>query len=171
MNHKPHIAFAGFARVGKDEAGAVLVANGYKRMAFGDIIKAQLDNLIKEHFGFSAFTTNTAEKTKIRCTLESWGEDNYESILKQFMEQMSKSELPVVNTRIMRAREVIEWKKAGGVVVLVVRPGTAPFGKFETDCMMEILPLIDYTIDNDSDLTALQAKVLDLARKLEKGTI
>lgn len=41
--HYPkHIALTGYARTGKDKIGEVLVGLGYKRHAFGDIIKAQV---------------------------------------------------------------------------------------------------------------------------------
>lgn len=154
----PLIAFTGYARSGKDEAARPLIAAGYKRVAFGDIIKRQLDDIIKQHLGFSAFTEVDAEKKRIRRTLESWGEDNYERIFFEFFDTLPT---PSVNTRLCRATEAREWRSRGGIVVEVRRPGVFA----ETDraaAWVEELRnerLIDLTLNNAGNVAELHANV------------
>ena len=89
-----------------------MTIRGYERSSFGDIIKRQLDPIIRLHFGFSAFTTDQNQKARIRRTLESWGEDNYAAIFQEYF-----SNLPArsVNTRLVRVTEAEEWLLRGGV--------------------------------------------------------
>ena len=58
------IAFAGYAREGKDAAATRLISLGWKRIAFGDIIKRQIDSLVQQHLGFSAFTENDTKRSR-----------------------------------------------------------------------------------------------------------
>ena len=82
------IAFAGFARSGKDSAAQTFLDIGYIRANFGDIIKADLDVVILKRFGFSAFTENTEQKKMIRSTLEWYGMDAYELTSKEYFEKI-----------------------------------------------------------------------------------
>jgi len=99
------IALTGYGGCGKDELARPLVAHGYTRRCFGDVIKRQLDPLIREHFGFSAFTSDLAEKAKIRPILEQWGECNYDRVAGEFFDTVPEY---CVNTRISRMGEVEE---------------------------------------------------------------
>ena len=103
------IAFAGYAREGKDAAAQRLITSGWKRCAFGDIIKAQLDPLMKEHLGFSAFTEDDTQKKQIRPILEQWGEVNYDGVMREFFDTLPPR---AVNTRLVRLREAKEWVAA-----------------------------------------------------------
>lgn len=152
------IAFVGYARAGKDEAAKPLIAAGFRRICFGDIIKSQVDFLIKQHLGFSAFTEVTEQKAKIRRTLENWGEDNYENIFNEFFDTLS---IPSVNTRLCRVREAREWRARGGAIVQVVRPGVGPETDWSRDRLAELHGerLIDHTLHNDGTLEELFQKV------------
>jgi hypothetical protein len=103
------IAFAGYAREGKDAAAQRLIADGWKRCAFGDIIKRQMDPLINHHLGFSAFTEDDTQKKKIRPILEQWGEVNYDGVMREFFDTLPAR---AVNTRLVRLREAKEWMEA-----------------------------------------------------------
>lgn len=157
----PRVAFTGYARSGKDACGKVLIQQGYKRVAFGDIIKRQLDPVIRVHFGFSAFTESDEEKKKIRGTLEHWGEDNYDAIFKEFFETLPEL---AVNTRLVRAREAEEWVKQGGVIYEVSRPGCVAETNFAERMMNEmwLSGLVAGTIINDGTLEDLERQVIDL---------
>lgn len=154
----PLIAFTGYARSGKDEAAKPLIAAGYNRVAFGDIIKAQCDSMVRQHLGFSAFTEVDSEKVQIRRTLQYWGEDNYENIFREFFERLTP---PAVNTRLCRLREAEEWVRRGGILVNVTRPGVGP----ETPWSQEINAairgsgLIHTTIDNCGTIEQLYEAV------------
>jgi hypothetical protein len=131
----PLIAFVGYARTGKDEAAKTLIAAGYSRVCFGDIIKMQLDEVIQKHLKFSAFTEISEEKAKIRRTLENWGEDNYDNIFAHFFNTLPT---PSVNTRLCRVREGKEWVARGGTIVEVTRPGVGPETDWSRDRLEEL---------------------------------
>jgi hypothetical protein len=156
---KKLIAFAGYARSGKDEAAKPLIARGYQRRAFGDYIKQDLDWLVRERFGFSAFTEVDAEKAKIRRTLENWGEDNYDNILRRFLADLPEL---AVNTRLVRTREAEAWRSRGGVIVEIVRPGAQPATQWEHDRLQELRDggFIDAEIFNEADIEHLHDRVL-----------
>jgi hypothetical protein len=116
--NKNLIAFTGYARAGKDEAAKPLIEAGWKRHAFGDLIKLQLDPLIRQHLGFSAFTELDSQKQTIRGTLEQWGESNYFNIMRDYFDILPEK---CVNVRLCRKAEAMEWKKRGGIIVEVRR--------------------------------------------------
>lgn len=156
------IALHGYAGVGKDEVGKILVAKyGLTRVAFGDIIKADLDALAREHLGFSAFTQDREQKARIRELLVHWGYTNYESIERRFFSTLPEQ---AVNTRIFRARECEQWRARGGVVIEVTRLGTGPAEPNEERELAECfrLGLIDDTIANDGSLADLERQVDEL---------
>ena len=152
------VAFAGFADAGKDEAARPLLEAGYWRVCFGDIIKTQLDPLIREHFGFSAFTEDRTQKERIRRVMEAWGEDNYSAICDAFFRDL---EPPSVNTRLVRVREARLWTERGGIVVRVNRPGRTGATQWERDRLVELERggFVSGSIENDGDIAGLQAKV------------
>ena len=80
LNKKPIvIGVGGFARSGKDTfvkiARKILSQNGMssKRLAFADALKEEMDPFLKQHYGISAWTDNTEEKTIIRPFLVAHG--------------------------------------------------------------------------------------------------
>jgi hypothetical protein len=156
------IAFAGYAGAGKDEAAIPLIQRGYTRCCFGDIIKRQLDPVIQHHFGFSAFTADREQKGRVRRTLESWGEDNYEAIFKEFFSQLPDK---AVNTRIIRAREATEWRNLGGIIVEINRPDLRQETAWSHDMLEELRTggFIDATIVNGGSVADLHQAVNTLA--------
>lgn len=156
------VAFCGFARVGKDEAGKALIAKGYERVCFGDLIKGDLTELIREHLGFSAFTQVDAEKQRIRALLELWGDINYDNIFRRFFSVLPEY---AVNTRLVRTREAREWLSRGGVLIWVHRPGVGPCTNWEFAASRELsevfkeFPDQTFEVFNDSDLSHLSAQI------------
>jgi hypothetical protein len=152
------IAFCGYSRTGKDTAALPLLVAGYERRAFGDIIKRQIDTLVTHHMGFSAFTTISEEKAKIRRTLESWGEDNYDAILEEFFNELPER---CVNTRLCRVREARRWIEEGGVLVEIARKPNLPHTEWEQRTMVEMrsLGLVSKVIHNDSTEAELHRHV------------
>lgn len=155
------VAFAGYARSGKDVAAQVLIEKGYKRVAFGDIIKRQVDGLVRQHLGFSAFTENDAQKRQIRGLLEQWGEANYDGVMKEFFDSLPDR---AVNTRLVRAREAREWLDRGGVIIRVRRPGILPATDWERERLSELYDagLISAEVDNDKDPQYLWGQVVSM---------
>jgi hypothetical protein len=162
------IAFCGFAGAGKDEAARPLIAAGWLRFNLGDLIKSQLDPVIREQMGFGAFTELAGEKAKIRRTLEMWGEDNYDNLVRDYFRDIDMHLVQgraIVNTKLMRHNEAILWKERGGKIYLINNPRVSAFGQFELDCMKELMAdatLIDRVIHNDGNVVWLHMIVQDL---------
>jgi 5'(3')-deoxyribonucleotidase len=156
------IALCGYARAGKDEAAKALVADGYERRCFGDIIKSQLDELMLTHIGISAFTDEDDEKRQIRGVLEHWGDANYDRITNEFFAKLPPR---TVNTRLVRVREAQEWKARGGCIVEIERPGFGPASQWEHDNLAELRAsgLIDHTLQNDASIEQLHDTIRRLA--------
>jgi dephospho-CoA kinase len=152
------IALHGYARTGKDTVGAMLVNKGLTRVAMGDIIKADLDGLVQQHLGFSAFTQDDVQKKRIREVLVHWGYANYESVERRFFDNLPER---AVNTRIFRVRECERWVQLGGVVWEVWRPGFGPAEAKEAEELdaCRRAGLIARQITNDGDLSALAEEV------------
>jgi len=160
------IAFAGYAREGKDAAAQRLIASGWKRCAFGDIIKRQLDPLIKHHLGFSAFTEDDTQKKQIRPILEQWGEVNYDGVMREFFDTLPAR---AVNTRLVRLREAKEWMRRGGVILRIRRPGVEPATDWERDRLQELYDggAIHDTILNEGTVEQLWNRVQHYAERVD----
>jgi hypothetical protein len=148
------VAFTGYAGAGKDVAAEPLIAAGYSRRCFGDIIKGQIDPLIQKYLGFSAFTENRVQKAVIRPLLETWGEANYDSIMEEFFDTLPER---AVNTRLCRTREAEEWVARGGKIFEVRRPRVGPATDWERNELASLrrAGLIYDTIDNDATVDNL----------------
>jgi hypothetical protein len=155
------VAFCGVARAGKDEAGKALIANGYAKRCFGDIIKRQLDDLVRGQLGFSAFTEDDKQKQTIRSILEQWGDVNYDSILDEFFTSLPTKS---VNTRLVRVREAKEWKARGGQLVEIERPGYSAVSDWEAENLAELRAsgLIDHKLINNGTVDELHDAILEL---------
>jgi hypothetical protein len=160
------IAFAGYAREGKDAAAQRLIASGWKRCAFGDIIKRQLDPLIKHHLGFSAFTEDDTQKKQIRPILEQWGEVNNDGVMREFFDTLPAR---AVNTRLVRLREAKEWMRRGGVILRIRRPGVEPATDWERDRLQELYDggAIHDTILNEGTVEQLWNRVQHYAERVD----
>lgn len=157
------IAFAGYARCGKDTACDALVPLGYKRVAFGDIIKRYIDPICWQYAGFSAFTQVDEQKKQIRGLLEQAGEAFYDMVTTEFFENLPEK---AVNSRIVRLREAYKWKERGGNIVMIVRPEVAPATEWEAARLAELqnAGVIDMTILN-TDINEFQEEVIEYARQ------
>lgn len=157
------IAFAGYARCGKDTACDALVPHGYKRVAFGDIIKRMIDPLCLKHAGFSAFTQDNAQKKLIRGMLEQVGEAFYDAITEEFFETLPEK---AVNGRLVRLREAYKWKERGGHIVLIVRPYVDPATEWEANRLAELenAGVVDHVIIN-KNIHEFKEEVVEYARQ------
>ena len=160
------VALCGAARAGKDTAGAALIEDGHKRVCFGDIIKRQVDALVTTHCGFSAFTDDDERKARIRPLLEHWGDVNYDAILAEFFGSIPAR---AVNTRLVRLREAEEWKRRGGRIIEVTRPGYGPASQWEADNLdaLRASGLIDAEVINDGSIQGLHDALRQVVSEVE----
>lgn len=155
------VAFTGYSRSGKSSATQVLLELGHEEVSLGSIIKRHLDPLVRHHLGYSAFTENDAEKSHIRPLLEQAGEIFYDSMLNEMFKSLPEK---AVNQRLVRVREAIAWREAGGRIYELVRPHICPATDWERERMAELRRsgLIDGIIVNDSTVQELHDQVLRL---------
>ena len=159
------VAFTGFARAGKDCAAIPLIQASFVRRCFGDIIKKQVDSLVKDNLGFSAYTEVDTQKNLIRPLLETWGDVNYSGVMSEFFALLPDA---VVNTRLCRVAEAREWKRQGGIIILVERekngetmPATTAW-EHDVVWALRASGLIDIVLVNDGTIEQLHATVRDL---------
>jgi hypothetical protein len=166
-NKRKLIAFTGYAGAGKDEAAVPLIAAGWERRAFGDIIKDIFNPLVRQHLGFSAHTQDRGQKSLIRGLLIHGGEAFYDAIFGRYFHPDFNSPAfdPLVNTRLMRLREAVKWQECGGIIIEVVRPGVAPAEPMEAAWLEQIREAghIDHRILNGGTVQALHQAVCAIA--------
>lgn len=162
------VAFAGYAGTGKDTAARPLLAAGFRRLCFGDVIKDLFDPLVRQHLGFSAHTGDRTEKAQIRELLVHGGEAFYAPVSRRFfaaVDDLIDQDRRVVNTRLCRPPEAREWRRRGGLIIELVRPGCGPAEPMEAQWLEELrsLGLIGATVVNDGDVETLHRQVLQAA--------
>jgi hypothetical protein len=88
---------------------------------------------------------------------------NYDGITAEFFADLPPK---VVNTRLVRVREAVEWRKRGGTVIEIKRIGYGPASEWERDCLQELREAgcIDTTIVNDGTIEELHGQVRSLVR-------
>ena len=144
-----------------------LIAAGWERRAFGDVIKDIFDDLVWKHLGFSAHTKDRAQKALIRGLLVHGGEAFYESVFTWYFHADFgwPESTALVNTRLMRLREAVKWKECGGIIIEVVRPGVKPAEPMEAAWLKQIRAAghIDHRIVNGGTVQALHQAVCAIA--------
>lgn len=137
-----NIAMAGYSRSGKSKAAkAIAKQNDYALCSFSTIIKEDLDPLIMQFCGFSAFTEIDEQKTQIRGLLEQYGEAAYDSIIRRYFDRVDRFNedgYSVVNERIVRIREAKEWVDRGGVIWEIYRPGYDAATAWEREALYDL---------------------------------
>jgi len=192
------IAISGYSRQGKDEAGKALIARGYKRVAFGDIIRQKLREFTLPDavkliawmrnqgqpeserkrvwqsfedmatFKIDLFTENDDQKKMLRALMEWYGMYDYDAIMDELFRTLP---LPAVNTRLMRVREAQAWVDSGGFVIEVIRLNAVPLTDFERDTQQELRDsgLLSVTIINGGTIEDLHRAILDFAESSPTG--
>ena len=165
--YHPLVAFAGYARCGKDEAGKAFIDLGYARRAFGDVIKKRMSHAPVTHLGTVLEWVHKNEDNPTSDLLTSLyngfmqichqqicpftENDIAKAIIRPILERYGEAfydeilcefmdELPdkAVNTRIVRCKEAEEWRKRGGIIIEVVRGGAPPATAWERDRLEEL---------------------------------
>lgn len=186
------VAFAGYARSGKDEAGKALIELGYTKSAFGDIIKRRVKHMGGKDLAevIEWVTDNEISGDDVLAVIakgfalvytgdiDPYTEDNADKnririLLERYGETYYDEilteylvSLPekAVNTRLVRCKEAQAWRDAGGIIISVQRPGAGPASHWERDRLNELAAAghIYKTIINDGSIEDLHRVVREI---------
>jgi len=154
------IGVSGFARTGKDtfykRCASFLSFHGFKskKYSFAHALKSEIDPLLSEHVGISAFTEKDIEKEIIRPLLVTYGTDIrrklnpncwIESIQDKVQSDLSSGHYVFISD--VRFLNEAEWiKNMGGYLFNIQRDGIKAANKDESEQYFLFKNLIDYTI-------------------------
>lgn len=154
------IGVSGFARSGKDtfyeRCALALNCFGVKsiRFSFADALKSEVDSLLMEHVGISAFTEKDSDKEIIRPLLVTYGTDIrrklnpdcwIESISKKVEDYLSQGYFVFITD--VRFLNEAEWVKSqSGYLFNINREGVGAANKDEKLQLKLFKHLIDYKV-------------------------
>jgi hypothetical protein len=157
---KKLIGITGFARSGKDTvfktAAEILSKEGQSsyRVAFADALKNELNKLLHENTGISAFTEDNVDKELIRPLLVTYGTHIrrhlnpncwIEKVQPIVIHQLNQGDFVFVTD--VRYENEAQWIKInGGTLINVVRQGIQPANHEEHKNSIKIKPHIDYHV-------------------------
>ena len=156
------VAFTGYSRTGKDTAALPLIARGFTRRCFGDIIKRRIENQVEDICGFSSFTQVDAEKAIIRPILEWHGDYRYQDVMNEFFIDLARIRGPVVNSRLCRGAEAREWTQRGGIIIRLKKAPYTPHTQWEVTTDMEVSPFVTHELENNSSIEDLHSAVMNI---------
>lgn len=128
---KKLIGFGGVATAGKDSALEALrlfrPELKFKRYAFADPLKAELEEIVFANFGFNIWKLTPEQKAVIRPLLVGWGagkryihEDYWLNKIMAEIDHDNSREIPVI-TDVRYGNEAAEIKNRDGIVVHITR--------------------------------------------------
>jgi hypothetical protein len=154
------IGISGFARSGKDtafERSKLMLAKEGKeavRFAFADALKSEVDKLLLEHAGISAFTENKKDKELIRPLLVTYGTEIrrkldpncwIKKIQQDVVDQLNLGKYVFVTD--VRFQNEAEWIRLnGGFLLNISRSGASPANHEEHRQYHRMKKLISYNI-------------------------
>jgi len=154
------IGVSGYARSGKDtffeRSKLHLEKEGKKciRFAFADALKHEVDSLLKEHVGISAFTEKTSEKEIIRPLLVTYGTEIrrmldpncwIEKIQPNVIKELNQDKYVFI-TDVRFDNEASWIKMNGGIMVHIERFGVLPANNEEHRQRVKMKSKINYNI-------------------------
>lgn len=173
MTDRAIVALSGYAGAGKDTLGELLVARGYRRAAFADLMRLSLLELDPH-----VFTTDRGW-ISLRVLVDALGWDHVKrhvpmarELLQRSGEGMKRALGDDVWTRAVLERidgptvitdcrfpvEAAAVEAAGGVVWRVERPGCSPVNGHKSETALDDWPFAR-RIDNDGTLEDLERRL------------
>jgi hypothetical protein len=167
--------FCGYAQSGKDTAASFLVEQGFKRLAFADILRQSLYNLnpivvqgrrVQEIVDAVSWDVAKVEFPEIRELLQRMGTEVGRELygenfwVDRVMSQV-KSNGDYVITDVRFPNEEAAVRQAGGRVLRIVREGVGAVNGHVSDTGVDSLR-IDGAILNTGSLEEFKAQVLAL---------
>lgn len=175
----PVIGLCGYARVGKDTAGEILVKQyGYKRIAFADKLRemaTMLNPLIRNGDEVKTYNEwvnllgyDTAKMTLVgfRPFLVSLGESVRnvlgESTWINAVIPLNYNGPSLVITDVRYKNEADRVKMLGGIVIRIDKPGVTAPNETEAVALPQITP--DIIINNDQTIGVLEGRIVEAIR-------
>lgn len=154
------IGISGFARAGKDtfceRCSNILLKYGLKskQFSFANALKAELDNLLLNHTGISAFTEDDEQKKIIRPLLVTYGTEvrrklNPECWIQSInskVEESLKEGYYVFISDVRFLNEASWIQDTGGLLFNIQRDDIGPANKDEQEQYNLFRSMVDYTI-------------------------
>lgn len=163
------IGLAGKKQVGKDTVANYLVNKfGFKKVAFGDFVKAEIKEILKKFAGINYSEKN---KEKFRTLLQAWGDirrlqnPNY-WIEKLFFEIKDFPKVVISDCRFIK--EIEEVKKRGGFVFKIVR-NLSFFDSHPSENEVDLYQNYDAIIENNGTIKDLYKEVDQIVKKFNLG--
>lgn len=178
--------FAGRKRSGKDTAAQILIEAGLKKIALADGVRSSVE--ILDPYFISNDGSKTRRWSEIGHTWESvkdseWSEEARRLLqvlgtdlgrgfysenfwVDRFLDRVGQTDVDVVCTDVRFQNEVDAITSAGGVVILVTRPGLEEVDLHESE-KLDIIPT--HTVLNDGTVGDLHNKVRSLVRSIPHG--
>jgi len=157
------IGIAGYAQTGKDTAATALIDLGFKRHAFADRLKDEV-NWMLEAVGHVIDTHKEDEKKSWRDFLVFWGAKMRKIRPDYWVEHLHKSisTKDVVITDVRYLNEVNWILNQGGTIIRLHRPGVTAANEEERMSFMIIDQAILHSvinIDNEGTIEDLHSKI------------
>lgn len=159
MNELPKIiGIGGCAGVGKDTVGksiitysAAILNKGYRRIAFADKVKEELEDFTTSRFGFSCLNATREQKEIIRGLIVGYAESKRKQNPEYWIYQIKKSvsdclanNIGVVITDVRYKNEVEYIQKSGGKVIFLKRKGIEPPNEAEKASLPDVCNMADH---------------------------
>lgn len=180
------IGINGYARAGKDEAAKALVAEGFERIAFADVLRDMAyainpyveyesgDDIepgryrrLQDVVDVFGWENAKAHYPDIRRLLQRLGTEAGRDILGENIwvdtafARAASDDIVVTDVRFPNEGDAI--KARGGVVVNITRPGVGPVNGHVSDNAMEDYRFDEY-IRNDGAVEDLHAMILEVVK-------
>lgn len=158
------IGLSGYAGVGKDTVGksiltysAIFLNKPYKRVAFADKVKENIDPFLQQEFGISLFGCSRKEKDLVRDIVVAYAEAKRKEEPKFWINEADpivknclKNDIGVIITDVRYKNEAEYIKNLGGSVFYLERKGFGPANDTESQTLPKVQEIADFclTIQN-----------------------
>jgi hypothetical protein len=161
------IGLIGYARSGKNTVAETMVAQGWKAIAFADVLKIYAANYNPElvdlvsRVGWGAAKRDPRVRPYLQHlgdALRAWDPKVFTRTVFDVIDTSLKPS-PVVITDVRLIREADAVVDHGGLLVRVTRPGVGPANNHPTEIELDDYP-VNAVIVNDSTLADLADKTI-----------
>jgi dephospho-CoA kinase len=160
------VGFIGLAGSGKDTAALVLLAHGWRRMAFADRLKG-----IARQFGWNGIKDDAGRKLlqDLGMAARRYNQNFWinEAMAQLFEVSSNFAEIPRVWTDVRFENEADFVRYRGGIIIRIVRPSLKSEDQHESELNQYHIDA-DTTVMNDGTIEDLKNTILRILETYEK---